>query len=104
MCFISVLNELRGDLFQFMNILCIDFGIAMLMSSNGIPCFAKCIDLRSGAHDADIADLVGFKMWRLFCDVGLETSSITNAGISSVAAKCFVIARIMFWILDACGD
>lgn len=61
MCFMSVQNELRSDLFQFIYILSIDLGRLMLMTSRGIPCFAMYIDLRSGAHEAEIADLVGLR-------------------------------------------
>ena len=74
----------------------------MLISPSRIPCLAMYIDLRRGAHDAEIDDLVGFNMWIPFCDEGLDISSITYSGISFVAAMCCVMSSIVSFIISVC--
>ena len=65
----------------------IDCGSLMYCLCIGIPFSASWIDLRSGEHEAVIADLHGFKRCIPFCDVGLVDSSITCGGIIFEADK-----------------
>ena len=76
----------------------------MLISPSGIPCLAMYIDLRRGAHDAEIAERVGFNICIPFYEDGLDISSMTYSGISSVAAMCCVISNIVSFIISVCFD
>ena len=62
----------------------------MCVSFIGIPFFAICIDLITGAHEADMADLHGLSKCIPFCEVGLSVNSFTCGGIKFSAVKNFV--------------
>ena len=98
-CF-SVLKALRFDLFQFIYILCIEFGNLILISSRGIPCLAMYIDLKRGAHDAEIDDLVGFNICNPFCEDGLDIH--WRILVFHLLLPCVVLFLILFLLSYLC--
>ena len=76
-CFFSVRNGSRCDLFHCLYKRWIDFGSVILVLYMGMPCLAMLIDRIKGAHAALIVDLTGLRTCKPFCDVGRDISSRT---------------------------
>ena len=84
--------------------LVIDCGSLMNSFLIGIPFLAICIDLSTGAHEAVIADLQGFKMCSPFWEVGLSVSFLTCGGIIFSAVKNCIVWMNSLFISWQCSE